>query len=193
MKNSLAALALAASFALAGSGTAVAATYPPQPSCAVASTATVAAGVSFSFSGQCMAPNETITVSVTLAANNGVPAGSRSVPSIIKIATAPLTFKGATDARGHFSLPISIHEAGIYSVFATGDKSGVKAGPISITVISPVANVVDVPRSASDDLANTGSDSAIILWTMTGAGALVVGASSVALVRRRRASVGARG
>lgn len=188
MKKSLAALALAGSFALVGSGTAVAATYPPQPSCAVVSTATVAAGVSFTFSGQCMAPNETVTVSVTLAGTTAVPVGSRSVPSVINVAAAPQTLKGAADEQGRFSLPITIHEAGNYSLLATGDSSGAKAGPISITVVSPVENV-NAPQIASPDLADTGADSALILWTMTGAGALLVGASSVALVRRRRAEV----
>lgn len=189
MKKTLAALALAGSIALIGSAPAVAGTYPPLPPQAAVSDGTVGPGESFVFRGQGMQPFETITITVTPGnppAASGATFGGTSVVGKIPVFLAPQTFGTTADAQGAFAYPLSISEAGTYSITATGSTSGVTVGPVTVTVAASLANTGGAPlASTGTGLANTGADSGLVLWTIVGAGALAAGAASVVVVRRR--------
>ncbi|MEW1810255.1 LPXTG cell wall anchor domain-containing protein [Pseudarthrobacter phenanthrenivorans] len=195
MKKTLAALALAGSIALIGSAPAMAATYPALPPQAAVSDGTVGPGESFVFRGQGFLAGEGLTITVTpgqAPASNGAGLG-RSVAVKIPVFQAPQNLSATADAQGAFSLPISISEAGTYSLTATGNTSGVTVGPVTVTVAASLANTGGsaatgnggAPLANTGGLANTGADSGLILWTLVGAGALAAGATSVVVVRRR--------
>ena len=189
MKKTLAALALAGSIALIGSP-AVAATYPALPPQAAVSDGTVGPGEDFIFSGQGFLAGETLTITVTpgdAPASDGANiAGGTAVAAKINLYLAPSTLSTTADAQGRFSLPISISEAGTYSITATGNTSGVTVGPVTVKVAASLANTGGAPlANTGSGLANTGADSGLILWTLVGAGALAAGATSVVVVRRR--------
>jgi LPXTG-motif cell wall-anchored protein len=196
MKKTLAALALAGSIALIGSAPAMATTYPALPPQAAVSDGTVGPGETFVFRGQGFLAGESLTIRVTpgqAPASNGANiAGGRSVAARISVVTEAQTLKTTADAQGAFSLPITINEAGTYSLTATGDVSGVTVGPITVTVAASLANTggnaggAPLANTGSGaGLANTGADSGLVLWTLVGAGALAAGATSVVVVRRR--------
>ena len=191
MKKTLAALALAGSIALVGSAPAMAATYPALPPQAAVSDGTVGPGESFVFRGQGFLAGESLTIRVTpgqAPASNGANiAGSRSVAARINVVAEAQTLKATADAQGAFSVPIAINEPGPYSITATGDKSGVVVGPVvvKVTPAALVANGNSAVANAGSNLATTGADSGLVLWTLVGAGALAAGATSVVVVRRR--------
>ncbi len=190
MKKTLAALALAGSIALIGSAPAMATTYPALPPQAAVSDGTVGPGESFVFRGQGFLAGESLTIRVTPgnppAASGANIAGSRSVAARISVVAEAQTLKATADAKGAFSLPVTINQAGVYSLTATGDTSGVVVGPVTVTVAALVANANAVSNANSNSaLATTGADSGLILWTLVGAGALAAGAASVVVVRRR--------
>ncbi|MFJ6355789.1 LPXTG cell wall anchor domain-containing protein [Pseudarthrobacter oxydans] len=193
MKKTLAALALAGSLALIGSP-AVAAEYPALPPQAAVSDGTVGPGETFVFTGQGFLAGESLTITVTpgeAPASSGANiAGGTSFSAKIPVFAAPQTLSATADPQGAFSLPISISEAGTYSLTATGNTSGVVVGPVTVTVAASLANTGGNAGGASlantgSGLANTGADSGLILWTLVGAGALAAGATSVVVVRRR--------
>jgi LPXTG-motif cell wall-anchored protein len=189
MKKTLAALALAGSIALIGSAPAMAATYPPLPPQAAVSDGTVGPGESFVFRGQGFLAGESLTITVTPGnppAATGAGLG-RSVAAKIPVFLAPQTFGATADAQGAVAFPISISEAGTYSVTATGNTSGVTVGPVTV-VVDPSFASSGAPLATTGGgagLANTGADSGLVLWTIVGAGALAAGAASVVVVRRR--------
>ncbi|WP_461187577.1 LPXTG cell wall anchor domain-containing protein [Arthrobacter sp. Z4-13] len=189
MKKTLAALALAGSIALLGAAPAMAdLRYVSDESPATVSDGTPAPGETFIFSGTGMLPNEPVTITVTPVDAAAPAAGSQSVAAKISIFQAPQSFSTTADARGAFSLPISISEAGTYSILATGNISGNQAGPVTVKVEVALANTGGAALAnsgSSTGLANTGADSGLVLWTLVGAGALAAGATSVVVVRRR--------
>jgi len=190
MKKTLATLALAGSIALVGAGAAQAG-YAPLPPAATVSDATVAPGETFIFSGQGMLPNEPVTITVTRVDGSAPAAGSQSVASAINVFLAPQTFTTTADANGKFSLPISINEAGTYSILATGTISGNKAGPVTVVVGASLAGNGNVVGGGSasgnaDGLAATGADASLLLWGAAGVGALGLGAAGVILARRNK-------
>lgn len=190
MKKTLAALALAGSIALVGAAPSMAATYPALPPQAAVSDGVVGPGEDFIFSGQGFLAGETLTITVTpgdAPASDGASiAGGAAVAAKINLYFAPSTLSTTADAQGRFSLPISISEAGTYSVTATGNTSGVTVGPVTVKVAASLANTGGAPlANTGSGLANTGADSGLILWTLVGAGALAAGATSVVVVRRR--------
>jgi LPXTG-motif cell wall-anchored protein len=194
LKKSLAALALAGSIALIGAAPSVAATYPPLPPQAAVSDGTVGPGEQFVFRGQGFLAGEGLTISVTpggAPASNGasVSNGSRAVSGKITLPLAPQSFTATADAKGAVAFPLSIGEAGTYSVTATGNTSGITVGPISVTVegaaLANTGGVALANTGGGAALANTGADASLILWSLVGAGALAAGATSVVVVRRR--------
>jgi LPXTG-motif cell wall-anchored protein len=193
MKKSLAALALAGSIALVGAVPAMANTPYPAPSTSGTVTdGTVAPGETFTFSGSGFLAGEAITVTVTLtrapqAIGGGFSGGaSMAVPAKISLPLAPQTFATTADADGNFAFPVSISEAGTYTLAATGLTSG-KTVTSSVTVDgATVGTSAGVTTSGSaSELADTGANSSMLLWSLVGAGALAVGATSVVVVRRR--------
>ncbi|UTT68803.1 LPXTG cell wall anchor domain-containing protein [Arthrobacter sp. DNA4] len=191
MKKTVAALALAGSIALIGTAPAMAATYPALPPQAAVSDGTVGPGETFIFRGQGFLAGESLTIRVTpgqAPASNGANiAGSRSVAGRINVVAEAQTLKATADAQGTVSLPIAINEPGTYSVTATGDTSGVTVGPVvvKVTPAALVANGNSALSNSGSNLANTGADSGLILWSVVGVGALAAGATSVMVVRRR--------
>lgn len=190
MKKTLAALALAGAIALIGSAPAVAGTYPPLPPQAAVSDGTVGPGEQFVFRGQGMWAGETLTITVTPGnppAGSGANIGGTSVVAKIPVFLAPQTFGATADAQGAFAVPITISEAGTYSITATGNSSGITVGPVTVTVVAPLANTGGAPLATTGGagLANTGTDAGMVLWTLVGAGALTAGVASVVVVRRR--------
>ncbi|MEW1949020.1 LPXTG cell wall anchor domain-containing protein [Pseudarthrobacter sp902506025] len=191
MKKSIAALALAGSIALIGSAPAMAATYPALPPQAAVSDGTVGPGESFVFRGQGFLAGERLIIRVTpgqAPASNGANiAGSRAVAARINVVAEAQTLTTTADSQGAFSLPIAINEPGTYSITATGETSGVTVGPVvvKVTPAALVANDNSAVAKAGSNLANTGTDSGLVLWTLVGAGALAAGATSVVVVRRR--------
>jgi LPXTG-motif cell wall-anchored protein len=190
MKKSLAALALAGSIALVGAVPAIANTPYPAPSTpGTVSDGTVAPGETFTFSGSGFLAGEAITVTVTLTSVPQAIGGSFSggasmaVPAKINLPLAPQTFATTADANGNFAFPVSISEAGTYTLTATGLTSG-NTVTSSVTVASATGTGVATSGSASE-LADTGANSSMLLWSLVGAGALAAGATSVVVVRRR--------
>ena len=129
MKKSLAAIALAGSITLIGAVPAMA-TYPAPTTSGTVSDGTVAPGETFTFSGSGFLAGEAISITVTLTrapqASGGAFAGgaSMAVPAKINLPLAPQTFATTADANGNFAFPVSISEAGTYTLTATGLTSG---------------------------------------------------------------------
>jgi LPXTG-motif cell wall-anchored protein len=193
MKKSLAAIALAGSIAFIGAVPAMANTPYPAPSTSgTVSDGAVAPGETFTFSGSGFLAGEAITVTVTLTrapqAVGGAFSGAASmaVPAKINLPLAPQSFATTADDNGNFAFPVSISEAGTYSVSAVGNTSG-RTVTASVTVAgATVGTNAGVATSGSAaELADTGANSSMLLWSLVGAGALAAGATSVVVVRRR--------
>jgi len=190
MKKTLAAIALAGSIAFIGSAPAMAATYPALPPQAAVSDGTVGPGETFVFRGQGFLAGERLIIRVTpgqAPASNGANiAGSRAVAARIDVVAEAQTLSAVADAQGAVALPIAINEPGTYSITATGETSGVTVGPV-IVKVTPAALVANgnSALASTGNLASTGVDSGLVLWTLVGAGALAAGATSVVVVRRR--------
>ena len=194
MKKALAALALAGSLALVGTAPAIAANYPAIPPQAAVSDGTVGPGESFVFRGRGPFAGESLTIRVTPGnppAANGATIGGRSVATRINVFAETQTLGAQADAQGNFSVPITITEAGTYLITATGNTSGNTVGPVTVVVDPAYAATLSntgggaALANTGSNLANTGADSGLILWTLVGAGALAAGAASVVVVRRR--------
>lgn len=204
MRKSLAALTLAGSIALLGAVPAVAnnANYPAPNTNATVSDASVAPGQPIIFGGTGFTPGEAITITVIpvggqpLASGGSVSAGSLSVSA--RIPLAPSTLGAVADGNGAFSASIVINEPGTYAITATGNSSGVTAGPVTVVVGgTALSNTggnagdgtgTNLANSGGVPLANTGADSSLILWSLVGAGALAAGTASVVVARRRAKS-----
>lgn len=200
MKKSIAALALAGTIALTGAVPAMAARYPAPPANAAVSDGVVGPGETFTFSGRGFLANERLIIRVTLGARPASTGASiaggpsRSVPSKISLVRTAQEFSTTADANGAFAFPLSINEPGVYTLTATGVTSG-RVASQTITVVGNARAGAAVPDSRGAGLANTGgngaalantgADSSLVLWSLVGGGALVAGAASVVVVRRR--------
>lgn len=191
MKKSIAALALAGTIALTGTAPAVAANYPAPPANSAVSDGVVGPGEAFTFSARGFFAGEPLIIRVTPgaapAATGASIAGgaSRSVPSKISVLLAAQEFNATADAAGAVALPLTISDPGVYTVTATGVKSGVTSAPVTVTVAGEAAAALPNAGGTGAGLANTGADSSLILWSLVGGGALAAGAASVVVVRRR--------
>lgn len=191
MKKSIAALALAGTIALTGTAPAVAANYPAPPANSAVSDGVVGPGEAFTFSARGFFAGEPLIIRVTPGARPAstgasiAGGASRSVPSKISVLLAAQEINATADASGAVALPLTISEPGTYTITATGVNSGVTSAPVTITVAGAAA--ADLPNAGGTGagLANTGADSSLILWSLVGGGALVAGAASVVVVRRR--------
>lgn len=193
MKKSIAALALAGAIALTGAVPAMAARYPAPPANAAVSDGVVGPGEDFTFSARGFRAGEPLIIRVTPGARPAstgasIANGGRSVPSKIALVAAAQEFNAVADAAGAVSLPLTISEPGVYTVTATGLESGITSSPVTVTVVGNEQAGAVVPGSRGKSgaaLANTGADSSLVLWSLVGGGALVAGAASVVVVRRR--------
>lgn len=207
MKKSIAALALAGSISLIGAGIATAATpapYPAPSTGTTVSTSTVAPGGTVEFTvADGFQPGETVTITTTRnaapqaagAIGNG--GASRSVAGLITLPqTVTNTQTVQANAKGGFSTPVKLGaQEGTYTITAVGNTSGHSVSQ-TVTVDKSLAAqpagaeaganaAAEANANAGSGLANTGADSGLVLWTLVGAGALAVGATSVVVVRRR--------
>lgn len=204
MKKTLTALALAGSIALIGSAPATAqGLYPAIPPQAAVSDGTVGPGETFTFSGRGPFVNQSLTIQVSpgnAPASGGANiAGGTSFSGAIAVFVEAQTLKTQADADGNFSVPVTIREAGTYVLTATSDVTGYTVGPVRVVVAPGFANngaagsnaggsngtPASLANSGGSKLAATGADSGLVLWSLVGAGALVAGATSVVIVRRR--------
>lgn len=204
LKKSIAALALAGTIALTGTAPAFAANYPAPPANSAVSDGVVGPGEAFTFSARGFFAGEPLIIRVNPgaapAATGASIAGagaSRAVPGKISVYfAATQEFNATADASGAVSLPLTINEPGTYTITATGVESGVTSAPVTVTVAGAPTGVGngtgnDTGAGLSNTggngvgLANTGADSSLVLWSLVGGGALVAGAASVVVVRRR--------
>lgn len=201
MKKSIAALALAGSMALAGAGTATAARPAPYPApstgTTVSNTVTTPGGTIVLTVATGFQPGETVRITVTFngvtrAAGGNVNGGaSRTVPLKITMPSQTVvdSFTLTANAQGGFSTPVTLGtEEGDYTITAVGLTSGFSISQ-TVTVDDGVNSVQpagsQANASSGTGLANTGADSGLVLWSIVGAGALALGATSVVVVRRR--------
>lgn len=190
MKKSIAALALAGTIALTGTAPAMAANYPAPPANSAVSDGVVGPGESFTFSGRGFLAGEQLIIRVTPGARPAstgasiAGGASRSVPSKIDVVLAAQEFSATADANGAFAVPLTLSESGVYTLTATGLTSG-KVATQTVTVEGAPAAALPNAGGTGAGLANTGADSSLILWSLVGGGALVAGAASVVVVRRR--------
>ncbi|MCC9198009.1 LPXTG cell wall anchor domain-containing protein [Arthrobacter sp. zg-Y820] len=198
MKKTASALVLAGSLAFFGAGAANAVDRYPAPEPAGVSDATVTPGATVAFSGSGFTPGEAISVTVDYS-NAPVVVPGTGVNGLIILAEVVNTFTTSADASGNFTTNVTLGEAGTYTLTATGLESG----RVSTAVVS-VDPAFAGDGSGSDDgsgdgssnggseagddnLANTGADSAMLLWGAAGVLALGAGVASVAVARRKNA------
>jgi LPXTG-motif cell wall-anchored protein len=196
MKKALAALALVGSIALVGAGPAMAqpTPYPAPTSDGNVDDGTVAPGETFNFILTGFGPFESITITITLTGAPQAIGGSFSggasmaVPAKITLPLAPQTLTVTADANGNVTVPLSLTEAGTYTLTAVGTSGKTVTSVVTVDAAagSGLANTGGAPvANTGAGLANTGADSGLVLWTLVGAGALAAGAASVVVVRRR--------
>jgi LPXTG-motif cell wall-anchored protein len=176
----------------------MAANYPAPPANSAVSDGVVGPGESFTFSGRGFLAGERLIIRVTPGARPAstgasiAGGASRSVPSKIDVVLAAQEFSTTADANGAFAFPLTISESGVYTLTATGVTSG-KVATQTVTVEGAAADLSNtggnsgagLANTGGNGLANTGADSSLVLWSLVGGGALVAGAASVVVVRRR--------
>ncbi|MEC5200160.1 LPXTG-motif cell wall-anchored protein [Arthrobacter sp. PL16] len=196
-------LAVAGTLAFLGSGAAQAAPvsslrYAPVESGTV-SDGTIAPGESVVFGGVdgFFGPSELVTITVDRtdgtpsAAGFGAGGAAAARGGLIILNAVVLTDTVTTNGNGNFSYPVTLEDEGVYTLTATN-----AAGKsMSQTVVVDSANAVGgttgtsggSKSSVKGGLANTGMDSAMLLWGAAGIGALGLGAGSIVVARRRSA------
>ena len=190
MKKTASALVLAGSLAFFGAGAANAVENYPAPAPGGVSDATVAPGATVTFSGAGFTPGEAIRVDVDYD-NAPVVVPGTGVNGVIILAELVNTFTTNADAQGGFSTDITLGEAGTYTLTATGLESG-KVVTAVVSVDPSFAEGAgnggaDNGSDNDGDLADTGADSAMLLWGAAGIVAVGAGVASVAIARRKNA------
>jgi LPXTG-motif cell wall-anchored protein len=203
LKKTIATIALAGVIGLT-SAMPVMASAPLYPGkadiCAVVSKSRAAVAETFRFfavpdnnpgvPGTCFRPGEAITITAerngnAQAAGSGSAGGATSgVPAGVIAPFAPVTSTTTADANGEFSVNMALNEVGRYTLTASG-VSGTYSTNIVVVPAAAATGLANSGGGAGAPLANTGVDSNLVLWSLVGAGALAVGATSVVVVRRR--------
>lgn len=201
MKKTIATIALAGVIGLTSAMPAMASApmYPGRADiCAVVSKSRVAVAETFRFfavpdnnpgvPGTCFIPGESITISIERNGNaqatgsGAVGGAAAAVPTGVIAPFAPVTSTTTADANGEYSVDLTLNEAGRYTLTASG-VSGTYS--TNVVVVPAAAALANTGGNSGANLANTGVDSSLVLWSLVGAGALAVGATSVVVVRRR--------
>ncbi|MDK1360181.1 peptidase [Arthrobacter sp. zg-Y1219] len=221
MKKTASALVLAGSLAFFGAGAANAVDRYPAPAPGGVSDATVAPGATVTFGGSGFTPGEAVRVDVDYS-NTPVVVPGTGVNGVIILAEVINSFTTTADAQGVYSTPVTLGEAGTYTLTGTGLTSG-KTITSTVSVDPAFANDGSgagdggsgdgsgagdggsgdgsgagdggsgdgsgAGDGGSDDadLANTGADSAMLLWGAAGIVAVGAGVASVAVARRKNA------
>lgn len=202
MKKAIAAVTIAGSLTFVGAGAAQAETYTPPAVQGTVSDGTVAPGetVIFSSNDGLFIPGEIIDITVDFVAGepsaSGSAGGAGRLGATLGGAILPmaiiLTDTVTADAEGNFSYSFTPMEEGTYTLTATGRESG-QTVTATILVDAPEGGVggggtADENGTTGTNrggLANTGIDSAMLLWGAAGIGALGLGAGSIFVARRR--------
>ncbi|PVE14968.1 LPXTG cell wall anchor domain-containing protein [Arthrobacter sp. Bz4] len=187
--------------------------YVSNPAETTVSSGTVAPGeaVVFSYTGGEFTPGEIVDITATLSgtpsassAGAGGFSASRGGPLVLSRVINAGT--ATVDANGNFSSSVVLPEdEGVYTLTATGRESGFTAvstvvvdaqyavgggttpgGTTGGTVSGGTTGGTTTGTAAAEGgLANTGIDSAMLLWGAAGIGALGLGAGSIFVARRR--------
>lgn len=195
MKKAFAAVAIAGSLTFVGTSAAQAFVYPDEAVQGSVSDGTVAPGetVVFSSNEGLFIPGEIIDISVDFVSETpaaGAAGGAGRVGAAIGGPILPMaivtTDTVTADAEGNFSWSFTPQEEGTYTLTATGRESGVTV-TATVVVATPEAVVSGgtTGSTSGSGLANTGIDSAMLLWGAAGIGALGLGAGSIFVARRR--------
>ncbi|TLM74485.1 peptidase [Pseudarthrobacter sp. NamB4] len=198
MKKTVSALALAGSLAFLGAAGAQAnhdTDYPSEPVTGTVSDGTVGADEAFIFSGNGFLAGEPIEMEVSLDGAEPAAAGTAAGPSAASpvglIVPMRLVASATTtaDAAGNFSYPFSFDQDGLYTLEATGLQSG-HVVTAQVVVQSAAVGVIEAEgpsaRGRADGfLPTTGLSVGMLVWGAAGIGALVVGAGTVVVARRR--------
>ncbi|MDQ6739929.1 MAG: LPXTG cell wall anchor domain-containing protein [Actinomycetota bacterium] len=189
-EKTLATVALAGILTLsAGAASAQAAPYP-APATGTVSSSTVTAGSTIVFTASGFTPGETVTITVTF--NSPVAGGivgghgggmSASVPMIVK-AAVPAPQSLSANASGTVTASVTLTDPGTYTITAKGATSGVSVSQV-VKVTSAAVAVSPANNASGSDLASTGVDGSVVVWSLIGAGALAAGAGTVVVSRRR--------
>lgn len=193
MKRIISAVLLSGAVSFMGVSGAQAVTYPaPAPAVSV-SDGTLAPGETFTFSGTGFTPGETIQITISnekVTAAGGGNGGGRGTSVSLAIRPAAVTTATAVaDSTGKFSIPVTLDEAGVYTLTAKGLTSG-KTESAVVTVVAPTIAVAGATTSGVDNLAATGVNGSLVVWSAVGLGALVIGTGSVVAVRRKASESG---
>ena len=191
MKKTASALVLAGSLAFFGAGAANAVSNYPAPTPGGVSDATVAPGETVTFGGSGFTPGEAVRVDVDYS-NTPVVVPGTGVNGVIILAELINSFTTTADAQGAFSTPVPLGEAGTYTLTATGLASGKTV--TSVVSVDPAfaegsgsGTGNGGSEADANGLANTGADSAMLLWGAAGIVAVGAGVASVAVARRKNA------
>lgn len=193
MKRIISAVLLSGAVSFMGVSGAQAVTYPaPAPAVSV-SDGTLAPGEAFTFSGAGFTPGESIQITISnenvTAGGGGGGGGSRGTSVSLAIQPAAVTTSTVVaDSTGKFSIPVTLDEAGVYTLTAKGLTSG-KTESASVTVVAPTIAVAGATTSGEDTLPATGA-TGMVVWSAVGLGALALGTGSVIAVRRKASESG---
>lgn len=163
MKKSLAALALAGSIVLLNGVPAMADThtYPAPASDIGVSRGTLAPGQIFTLTLRGYQPFERVTIAVTLRTTRPQSIGgsfsggaSMAVPSKITLPLAVEDFTVTADAEGTISIPLSLDEAGDYTITATG-----ASGRTLTTSVTADPDAADTTNNDGDNTADDNGNS----------------------------------
>lgn len=194
MKKTASVLVLAGSLAFAGASAANAVDNYPAPAPGGVNDATVAPGATVAFSGSGFIVGEIVRVDVDYS-NTPVVVPGTGVNSLIIMAQIVNSFETtanetAADGTGIFRTNVTLGEAGTYTLTATGLKSGkVVTAVVSVdpAFAEGAGNGGGDNDANQDGLADTGADSAMLLWGAAGIVAVGAGVASVAVARRKNA------
>jgi LPXTG-motif cell wall-anchored protein len=210
MNKTASVLAIAGTLTFLGAGAAQAApvstpAYVPSQGGAV-SDGTVTPGATVTFTGVdgFFGPFETITI--TVDRSNGRPGGPGFSPrgagtarnGLIVLNAVVLTETVKADAKGNFSYSVKLQEEGVYTLTASNAAGKSLTQTVVVesastaggTTTGTTGGTTGGTTTTKGGLANTGIDSAMVLWGAAGIGALGLGAGSI-VVSRRRAGAGA--
>jgi hypothetical protein len=200
-------LAVSGTLAFLGAGAAQAAPvsslrYPVEETSVTVTDGTIAPGESVTFSssfaddqaspfiaGEIVDLTVDRTDATPSAAGFGAGGAAAARGGLIVLNQVVLTDSTTADANGNFSFTVQLNEEGVYTLTARGRTSG---ATVSQTVVVDSANAIGgttgtsggSKSSVKGGLANTGIDSAMLLWGAAGIGALGLGAGSIVVARR---------
>jgi LPXTG-motif cell wall-anchored protein len=146
------------------------------------------------------------------AAGFGAGGAAAARGGLIVLNAIVYTGTATADAAGNFSYTVQLEEEGVYTLAATGRTSGETVasqvvvdsanatggttdgttggttdGATGGTTDGATGGTTDGTNAVKGGLANTGIDSAMLLWGAAGIGALGLGAGSIVVSRRRSA------